>query len=318
MYHSISPAVVIIISLTFSVLISGILTNAGLTYAQHASPNTPKIPLQSSSLTSSPQPPAIPKLHSIRITSPAKGQQMSTSKNLTVSGITITSPATTNSTGNATSSHCHVSVIVNGVKPYQPAKGTGPGGKGDYSTWTYILSSKYTIMKQGPSNKITAKYSCSDNPKASYYSVNVTGLAETMPIISTIGKAASQNTKRTSTVTTAAHALPSKNLIYLGKTVSDDYHFSNGSIKASDNDSRSHVPKSTVVSSTSLSRSGGSANATIHSNNGDTGFATDSKPARSSSSYPTINPLHTMTNELKNRIIEKLRNKDIFQIPSHN
>jgi hypothetical protein len=72
-----------------------------------------------------------------------------------------------------------------------------------------------------------------------------------------------------------------------------------------------------VVSGTSLSTSGGSANATIHSNNGDTGFATDSKPARSNS-YPTINPLHTMTNELKNRIIEKLRNKDIFQIPSHN
>jgi hypothetical protein len=313
MYHSISPVIIIIISLTFSILISGILTNVGLTYAQHASPNTQKIPLRSSSLTSS-QPP----LHSIRITSPAKGQQVSIIKNLTVSGITIAAPATTNSNGNATSPHCHVSIIVNRVKPYQPAKGTGPRGAADYSTWIYVLSSKYTTIKPGPANKITAKYSCSDNPKASYYSVNITGLAETMPIISTIGEAASQNAERTSTVTTAAHALPSKDLIYLGKTVSNDYHFSNGSIKASDNNSRSHVPKSTMVSGRSLSMSGGSANATIHSNNGDTGFATDSKPTRSSG-YPILNhSLHTMTNELKNRIIEKLRNKDSFQITSHN
>jgi hypothetical protein len=318
MYHGTFPVVIIIISLTFSVLISGILTNVGLTDAQHVSPNTPKIPLRSLSLNSS-QPPAIPKLHSIRITSPAKAQQVSTSKNLTVSGITITAPVTTNINGNATSPHCHVSVIVNGVKPYQPAKGTGPGGEADYSTWSYILSSKYTTMKQGPSNKITAKYSCTDNPKASYYSVNVTGIAEAMPVRTTIGKSASQNADRTSTVTTAAHPLSSKNLIYLGKTVSNDYHFSNGSIKASyNNDSISHVPNSTMVSGRILSTSSGSANTTIHSNDGDTGFATNSKPARSSS-YPILNPsLHSMTNELKNRIIEKLRNKDSFQIQSHN
>jgi hypothetical protein len=121
--------------------------------------------------TPSSSPPSSPaKLHAVKITSPTRGQQVLISKNLTVSGIST-------STGNPATSHCQVSVIVNNIKPYQQAKGTGPGGAADFSKWNFVLTSKYTTIKQGPANKITAKNVCSNNPKASYYSVNVTGVS---------------------------------------------------------------------------------------------------------------------------------------------
>ena len=49
-------------------------------------------------------------------------------------------------------------VIVNGVKPYQNATATGPGGASDYSKWNFTLTSKYTLIKEGV-NKIVAKFS---------------------------------------------------------------------------------------------------------------------------------------------------------------
>jgi hypothetical protein len=111
--------------------------------------------------------PLSPKLHAVRITSPTKGQQISIGKDLTITGI---------SSANATS-HCQVSIIINGVKPYQPATGSGPGGAADYSKWNFVLTSKYTTIKPGPANKITAKHTCEGNPSiASFYSVNVTGV----------------------------------------------------------------------------------------------------------------------------------------------
>jgi hypothetical protein len=111
------------------------------------------------------------KLHAVKIISPIKGQQVPIDKNLTISGVTAM--------GNtAAASNCKVFVIVNNVKPYRPATGSGPGGAADYSAWSFVLESKYTTIKQGPANKITAKYACSDNPtSASFYSVNVTGVA---------------------------------------------------------------------------------------------------------------------------------------------
>ena len=52
------------------------------------------------------------------------------------------------------------------------------GGVNDYSNWMFNLTSKYTTLKEGVSNKITAKFSCSSNPTlASFYSVNVTGVS---------------------------------------------------------------------------------------------------------------------------------------------
>jgi len=109
------------------------------------------------------------KLHAIRITSPVRGQDVPVGKNLLVSGISTT--------GNATaSSNCHVSIIVNGIKPYQNASGIGPKGQNDYSKWTFLLIPKYTTIKQG-ANKITSKFSCGNNPNlVSYYGLNVTGV----------------------------------------------------------------------------------------------------------------------------------------------
>ena len=115
----------------------------------------------------------VAKLHTVKITSPAKGQQIPAAKNLTVSGITTDG-----------ASHCQVSVIVNGVKPYQPATGAGPRGPADYSKWNFVLTSKYTTIKLGPNNKITAKYSCSNPKGISFYSVTVTGVgAPTTPSV---------------------------------------------------------------------------------------------------------------------------------------
>jgi hypothetical protein len=60
--------------------------------------------------------------------------------------------------GNATSG-CQVSVIVNGIKPYQNA--TPSSGPDDYSKWRFMLTPKYAPLKEGQ-NKITAKFSCAN------------------------------------------------------------------------------------------------------------------------------------------------------------
>jgi hypothetical protein len=151
---------IVILLLAISLLVSAVLTNTTVIYAQHVPTNTQQVPS------------SISKLHSVKITSPTKGQQVPIGKDLTVSGIYTAS--------NPTASNCQVFVIANGVKPYQPVTGTGPGGASDYSRWSFVLTSKYTTIKQGPNNKITAKYTCSDNPGiASFHSVNITGVAAT-------------------------------------------------------------------------------------------------------------------------------------------
>src|ERR687886_2801397 len=92
----------------------------------------------------------------VKITSPTRGQQVPVGKDLTVSGTSI---------DNATAK-CEVSVIVNNVKPYQPAISTvGPGrtgGAANYSKWKFDITSKYTTIKPGQ-NKITARFECEDN-----------------------------------------------------------------------------------------------------------------------------------------------------------
>jgi hypothetical protein len=105
----------------------------------------------------------------IKITSPTKGQQIPAGSNLVVAGTAIDNATMT--------SDCKVSVIVNGIKPYQKAAPTGHSGPSDYSTWNYVLTPAYAAIKQGQ-NKITAKFSCSNNPSVtSHNSVNVTGIA---------------------------------------------------------------------------------------------------------------------------------------------
>jgi hypothetical protein len=104
----------------------------------------------------------------VKITSPTKGQQVASGQHLAVSGT---------STDNSTSD-CKVSVIVNGIRPYQPATANGTGGINDYSTWNFILNSTYASIKEGPNNKITSKLECTPN-LTKWYSVNVTGIATT-------------------------------------------------------------------------------------------------------------------------------------------
>jgi hypothetical protein len=143
------------------------LTNTIIVYAQ-------EVPLSSSNTATqkpvqSPSSTASTKLHAVKIISPAKGQQIPLGKDLTISGTSI---------DNATS-NCQVSMSVNRVRPYQPATaaGTGGAGAGDYSKWNFVLTPTYTAIKLGPDNRITAKYTCTDNPAmASYSSVNVTGV----------------------------------------------------------------------------------------------------------------------------------------------
>jgi len=107
----------------------------------------------------------------VNITSPEKGQQIPVGNNLTVSG---------KSTDEPTSNDCQVSVIVNSIKPYQPATANGTIGKNDYSRWFFVLSSNYTSIKEGV-NEITAKLSClsslSNNNTTKWYSINVTGIS---------------------------------------------------------------------------------------------------------------------------------------------
>jgi hypothetical protein len=117
----------------------------------------------------------VPKLPGIKITSPIRGELIpvpgngtnnSNNNSLTVSGT---------STDNANSA-CEVSVILNDIRPYQPAVPIGTSGKQDYSKWNFILTPSYGTINQGE-NKITAKLSClaSPNNLTKWYSINITG-----------------------------------------------------------------------------------------------------------------------------------------------
>ena len=129
----------------------------------------------------------------IKITSPTRGQQVPVGKDLTISGTSIDNTT-------ASTNDCKVSVVVNKVRPYQPATSataTGSGGGGgaaaanDYSKWNYVLTSKYTTIKPGQ-NRITAKYECGGNAAlTSFSSVNVTGVPAVVPVSRTEGATSS-------------------------------------------------------------------------------------------------------------------------------
>jgi hypothetical protein len=109
--------------------------------------------------------------HNVRVTSPVNGEKVPIGKNFVISGI-----STGNS--NATYINCHVSIMINGTKPYRIATASGPSGSGDYSKWTFTLTPNlvHNAIKAGQ-NKITAMYSCANSPTSlSHYSVNVTGI----------------------------------------------------------------------------------------------------------------------------------------------
>jgi hypothetical protein len=110
----------------------------------------------------------IPKVNGgIKIISPEKGSfvPINSNSSFIIKGI---------SKDNATAD-CKVSIIINGIKPYQPVQPMNATGKEDYSTWQYNLSKNYTNFILGP-NKITAKSYCLPTQQSSYYSANVTGM----------------------------------------------------------------------------------------------------------------------------------------------
>jgi hypothetical protein len=113
-------------------------------------------------------------LSGVNITSPQRGQQIPVNVNdLNIAG---------KSTDKPNANDCQVSVIVNGIKPYQSATADGSTGtKNDYSRWFFLLGSNYTSIKEG-TNEITAKLSClsnslsNNNNTTKWYSINVTGV----------------------------------------------------------------------------------------------------------------------------------------------
>jgi hypothetical protein len=109
----------------------------------------------------------------VKITNPAKGQQVAIGKNLTLSGT---------ASYNATSS-CGVFVIVDGVRPYQKTTPVGQAGGNDYSKWKYTFTPAYAGTIREGINRITAKLLCQANPTnlTKYYSINVTGMNGIVP-----------------------------------------------------------------------------------------------------------------------------------------
>jgi hypothetical protein len=108
----------------------------------------------------------------VKISSPVKGQQVPIGI-LTISGTSTDDPV----------HNCQVSVLLNGIKPYQRTIATGQsngevGRANDYSTWKYTFTPGYAVIKEGI-NKITSKISCSPvnslTSLSKWYSVNVTG-----------------------------------------------------------------------------------------------------------------------------------------------
>jgi hypothetical protein len=160
-------SLVFVLTLSFGVMFASIATCEGLlmAFAQNNQTRATSSSSVAASLSGSQS--HIPK---IKITSPTRDQQLPAGKDLTISGTSI---------DNATSNDCKVSVIVNKVRPYQPATAAGPGGATDYSKWKFDITSKYTTIKQGD-NRITAKYECANNPDGnSFSSVNLTGISNT-------------------------------------------------------------------------------------------------------------------------------------------
>ena len=101
---------------------------------------------------------------SIKITSHKDADEVDIGE-LTINGIS----------SDSTSTDCIVEVDWNNQKPYQIVTPTGPGGQGDYSTWTFTYSNEYKTIKPG-NNELTSKLTCiNPGPLAEWYSVTVIG-----------------------------------------------------------------------------------------------------------------------------------------------
>jgi len=154
-----------IVFIVFGAVLSVILSNVLSAVVPEASAQQQMIP--NTNIASSP---------GVKISSPVKGQQVPIGI-LTISGTSTDDPV----------HNCQVSVLLNGIKPYQRTIPTGQnsgvgGGANDYSTWKYSFTPGYAVIKEGI-NKITSKISCSPvntlTSLSKWYSVNVTGVVNT-------------------------------------------------------------------------------------------------------------------------------------------
>jgi hypothetical protein len=153
-------SIILMIVIVFGILIPAtLLTNISI-YAQQ------ELNKQANGTSSIALPTSSPKkIQSVKITFPAKGQQIPVKSNLTVLGTSI---------DNATSA-CEVSITLNGIKPYQ--KTVAVSGPNDYSKWNFTLTPNYATIKEGQ-NQLKAKFSCSNNPALlGHFSRNFTGIA---------------------------------------------------------------------------------------------------------------------------------------------
>jgi hypothetical protein len=115
------------------------------------------------------------KLPSVKIEFPSAGENIGSNSTLTFRGIS----------SDNSSNDCQVSIILNDIRPYQPAV---PIKEGDYSSWTYTLGTSYTAIKDGY-NKATAKITCTGTPAntTKWNSINFTGTSENDVVNNTTG-----------------------------------------------------------------------------------------------------------------------------------
>ena len=103
----------------------------------------------------------------IKIESPLSNQQVP------VGELKISGTSSDNS-----SAQCQVYVDWNNLKPYQLATPTGSNGTSDFSTWSFIYTSKYHLIQTGL-NDLTSKITCLVPPAGptvtKWFSINVTG-----------------------------------------------------------------------------------------------------------------------------------------------
>lgn len=154
------------------------ITSYTSAYAEKARPVTittmmpprTNTPIKSSSTELSNVETNIALIPKVKILSPYDGQKVTViNNNLVVSG----------TSSDDKSKDCKVSILLNGVKPYQKTIATGKNGANDYSTWKYKLDPIYTVLRDG-SNKLTTKITCNDDPSSSskWTSINLIGTKE--------------------------------------------------------------------------------------------------------------------------------------------
>jgi hypothetical protein len=124
----------------------------------------------------------LPRVPSIKIILPESGQMVPISTSNTTAATNANVSNTLLISGTATDdadSPCEVSVLLNDVRPYQPATPKGNSEGKDYSNWQFLLTPDYAPIKQGE-NKITAKLECLKSPAnlTKWYSVSVTGVTQ--------------------------------------------------------------------------------------------------------------------------------------------